>query len=68
VEQAGDMEEGDDKDLFKLVIQETQNEEVGTIMIEKELRLMLLRHWSLLDSAYNSNYLVTKFTLWKEQN
>ena len=49
-----------ERDLFSLVQQETQNCEVGTIMIEDELRLMLLRHWTLYDSVKNSNYLVSR--------
>lgn len=29
---------------------------------------MLLRHWTLSESIYNSNYMVTKLELWKELN
>ena len=36
-----------DKDLFKLVTRETSNHEIGTILNEKDLKLMLLRHWTL---------------------
>jgi hypothetical protein len=57
-----------DSNLFELVVRETSNQEVGTILIESELKLMLLRHWSLYESIYNSNYTVSKLTLWKEQN
>lgn len=28
---------------------------------------MLLRHWNLYDSLCNSNYVVSKLCLWKEQ-
>jgi cell division control protein 45 len=35
-------------------------------MIESELRLMLLRHWTLYDSCKHSNYVVSKLELWKE--
>lgn len=40
---------------------------MGSICIEQELKLMLLRHWTLYDSLCNSNYLVSKLILWKEQ-
>jgi len=36
--------------LFDLVTRETDNQEIGNIMIEQELKLMLLRHWSLHES------------------
>jgi cell division control protein 45 len=36
-------------------------------MQEVELKLMLLRHWTLYDSLCNSNYLVARLELWKEQ-
>ena len=35
-------------------------------MIEQELKLMLLRHWSLHESIQHSNYIVSKLELWKE--
>lgn len=35
-------------------------------MLDQELKLMLLRHWTLFDSLCNSNYLVSKMELWKE--
>lgn len=35
-------------------------------MIEQELKLMLLRQWTLFDSLNYSNYIVSKFILWKE--
>ena len=35
-------------------------------MIEQELKLMLLRQWTLYDSLHYSNYIVSKFLLWKE--
>lgn len=55
-----------DKNLFDLVTRQTENQEIGTIMIEQELRLMLLRHWTLYESCKNSNYVVSKLELWKE--
>ena len=57
-----------DRDLFQLVVRDTANKEVGQISIVQDLKFMLLRHWTLHDSAYNSNYMVTQFQLWKEQN
>ena len=44
----------------------TKNQPVGTIMNDTDLKLMLLRHWSLFESLNNSNYIVTKLTTWKE--
>jgi len=35
-------------------------------MIEQELKMNLLRHWTLYDSIQNSNYLVTKLKIGKE--
>lgn len=43
------------------------NKEIGTIMIAQELKLMLLRHWTLFDSISNSNYVVSKLKLWREE-
>lgn len=57
---------GVDRDLFKYVTLKSRNGPVGSIMLEQELRLMLLRHWNLYDSLCNSNYLVSKLQLWKE--
>ena len=56
-----------EKDLFKYVTLNSRNKEVGSILVEQELKLMLLRHWTLYDSLCNSNYLVSKMILWKEQ-
>ncbi|CDW74860.1 cdc45 domain containing protein [Stylonychia lemnae] len=55
-----------EQDLFKMISLQSRNKEIGTISMETELRLMLLRHWSLYESMCNSNYLVAKMTLWKE--
>lgn len=55
-----------DRDLFKLVSVQSRNKEVGTISIEQELKLMLLRHWTFFDSLNNSNYVVSKMSLWRE--
>lgn len=35
-------------------------------MIEQELKLLLLRHWTFFDSISNSNFVVSKLKLWKE--
>lgn len=51
-------------DLFNLVTRETENQEIGTIMIEQELKFMLLRHWTLYESFQHSNYLITQLRLW----
>lgn len=51
-------------DLFKLVSLTTSNREVGNIKAEPELKLMLLRFWTLMDSLENSNYMVSKMTMW----
>jgi len=45
----------------------SRNKQIGSIMIEQELKLMLMRHWTLYDSMCNSNYMVSKMELWKEQ-
>ena len=37
----------------------------GSIFIEEDFRFMLLRHWNLYDAAYYSNYLASKFGIWK---
>ena len=55
-----------DKDLFTLVSLDTQTQDVGTIMIQQELRLVLLRHWTLYDSIQNSNYVVSKLKIGRE--
>jgi hypothetical protein len=40
--------------------------EIGTIINEGELKLMLLKHWTLHDSINNSNYLIAKLKLTKD--
>ena len=42
---------------------ETTNQEIGAIVTEKDLRLMLLRHWSLQESIYHSNYVIAQLSL-----
>lgn len=56
-----------EKDLFKYVTLKSRNKEIGSIIIDQDLKLMLLRHWTLYDSLCNSNYLVSRLQLWKEQ-
>ena len=36
-------------------------------MIEHELKLMLLRHWTLHDSIYHSNYVIAALKLTKDK-
>jgi cell division control protein 45 len=60
------QQEGEGLDLFKSVSLKTRNKEVGTIMYEADIKLMLLRHWTLFESISNSSYMVSKFQLWKE--
>jgi cell division control protein 45 len=55
-----------EKDLFKHVAISSRNKEIGSILLDSELKLMLLRHWSLFESLSNSNFVVSKLTLWKE--
>ena len=57
-----------DKDLFKLVegTLKSSTLEVGMIKVERELKLMLLRHWNLYDSMSNSNYMVSKLAIARE--
>lgn len=42
--------------------------EPGTISMEQELRLMLLRHWTLEDSIQNSNYVIAGLKLTKDKD
>jgi hypothetical protein len=37
--------------------------EVGSISVDNDLKLMLLRHWTLEDSIQNSVYTITKLSL-----
>lgn len=52
-----------EKGLFDLFTPETTNKEIGTITSEKDLKLMLLRHWSLQESIYHSNYVIAQLSL-----
>ena len=38
----------------------------GVIQNENDFRFMLLRHWTLYDSIYYSNYVAAKFGVWWE--
>lgn len=53
-------------DLFKLVSLKTSNKELGYIIPEAELKMFMLRHWTLYDSICNSNYLVSRLKIGKE--
>lgn len=54
--------------LFELVKRQTDNLEPGTISMEQELRLMLLRHWTLEESVQNSNYIISALKLTKDKD
>jgi len=53
------------KDIYSVKLT-SKNREVGTVMMERDLKLMLYRHWTLYDSMKNSNYTVSKLFTWKE--
>lgn len=55
----------DPSKIFKIE-QLSKNKTPGTIMISTEVKLMLLKHWTLRDSLANSNYFVSKLLSWKE--
>ena len=38
----------------------------GIFIDQKDLRLMLLKHWTLYDSMYYCNYIASKIGIWKE--
>ena len=46
---------------------EESGNEVGSIVLENEFKLMLYRHWSIYESMYFSNYLGTRLELWRNQ-
>ena len=52
--------------MFGKISNYTHNKEIGSIIIEQDLKLTLFRHWSVYESMMNSNYLVSKLCLWKE--
>jgi hypothetical protein len=53
-------------DVFDMKLK-TNNKEVGSIVPQKQLKLMLLSHWDLYDSAMNSSFFVTNMRLWEEK-
>lgn len=57
-----------DRDLFKETDGklQTTNMEVGQIRKERDLNIMLLRHWSLYESISNSNHFVSKLEILRE--
>lgn len=55
-----------DRNTYDLVNLDSKNNEIGTITIEQELKLTLLRHWTLYDSICNSNYLVSRLKIGRE--
>lgn len=54
--------------LFELVKRQTEHMEPGTISMQQELRLMLLRHWTLEDSVQHSNYVIAALKLTKDKD
>ncbi|KAI9238593.1 MAG: CDC45 family [Podila humilis] len=56
----GTAETGDD-----LVPQTTATED-GVIRCTDEYRFMMVRHWSLYESMYHSNYVASRLGIWRE--
>jgi len=42
------------------------NVEDGAIHCTEEYRFMMVRHWSLYESMYNSNYVASRLGIWRE--
>jgi cell division control protein 45 len=42
------------------------NVEDGAIRCTEEYRFMMVRHWSLYESMYNSNYVASRLGIWRE--
>jgi len=61
------LETIDEENKEKGKIISSSNTDVGVITGQQELLFMLLRHWNLYDSAYYSNYIASKLSIWKEQ-
>jgi cell division control protein 45 len=61
---SGDYKDTDFFEISKTL--ETETQDVGTITISKELKMTLLRHWTLYDSIANSNYCVSHLKIGKE--
>lgn len=58
-------------DFFNIMADEevkvdSQNKKNGTIFVESDMRLMLMRHWNLYDSLYYSDYFATKLDLYSQ--
>lgn len=66
IELAGDNADYKEKNFFELVQLQNQNNDIGTISIENELRMTLYRHWTLYDSICNSNHFVSKLRIGSE--
>lgn len=52
--------------LYANVNLDTENIKVGSILPQQEFRFMFLRFWTLYQSMYHSNYMVSKLKLWQE--
>lgn len=51
-----------------MVKRDTDNMDPGNLRMEQELRLMLLRHWTLEDSIQHSNYIINNLKLSKDKD
>lgn len=39
----------------------------GKIKFEEEFKFILLRHWTLYNSMFHSNYVATKLSVWRDK-
>ncbi|KAF9143076.1 hypothetical protein BG015_000546 [Linnemannia schmuckeri] len=44
----------------------SSNSDDGVIRCTEEYRFMMVRHWSLYESMYNSNYVASRLGIWRE--
>lgn len=44
----------------------SSNVDDGAIRCTEEYRFMMVRHWSLYESMYNSNYVASRLGIWRE--
>jgi cell division control protein 45 len=51
--------------MSKFVL-ESENFKPGTLLQSIEFRFILMRQWTLYDSMYFSNYMASKFHVWKQ--
>lgn len=43
------------------------NTDQGIVVVEKDLRLMLYRHWNLYDSLFHTSFMAARLNTWREQ-